>query len=98
MGALEHLTIAVPVELADRLRGRVAAGEFTNMDEAVQVALTEFELEVSGREADFDDWVRRVVAPAVEANRRDPSRLLTGEQVLRNLAVRRAARAAAAAA
>lgn len=43
MGAIEHLTISLPVEEIERMRGRVAAGEFADIDEAVLEAWREFE-------------------------------------------------------
>ena len=97
MGAMEHLSIAVPVELAERLRDRVAEGEFASLDEAVGEALREFEgdQDIVDNPA-FVAWFKREVVPAIEANRRDPSRLMTIDQVLANLADARARRAAGA--
>ena len=94
MGAMEHLTIAVPVEVADRMRDRVAAGEFTDLEEAVREALHEFEAGHDvGHDPSFVAWFKQRIVPAIEANRRDPSRLLTIEQVRASLAAARAERA-----
>lgn len=95
MGATEHLTIAVPAEMAARMREWVAAGEFANLDELVMSALRGLdEAEVPVGEISLDDLIRRKVVPAIEAYRRDPSRGMTVEQVLENLAAARARRAA----
>ena len=93
MGAIEHLTIAISVELADRLRGRVATGEFASLDEAVHEALREFEAEQDiTNDPALTAWFKREVTPAIERYDADPSRGLTVDQVREALANARWAR------
>lgn len=87
MAAIEHLTISLPTKMAAKLRGRVEAGEFPDIDTAVVEALVEFDLR--GPELDSEaeaEWVRRHVIPALERYDADPSRGLTVDQVRARLA------------
>lgn len=90
MGAIEHLTFAVPADLADSIRSHVMSGEYASENDIVVEALRLWSYD-EGLEDDPDveAWLRREVLPALEEYDRDPSRALTGEQVLANLAAAR---------
>ena len=93
MGAIEHLSITISADLAERLRGRVAIGEYNSLDEVVAEALREFEVEHDHTtEPAFVAWFKREVAPAIERYDADPSRGLTIDQVHERLALARAKR------
>ena len=90
MGAMEHLSIAIPADMAERLRSRVADGEYDSLDEIVGEALREFEAEddVTDNPA-FVAWFKREVVPAIERYDADPSRGLTVEQARERLGLLR---------
>lgn len=82
MAAIEHLTISLPAKMAAKLRERVAAGEFPDIDTAVAEAL--LGLEVSHSEIDVaaeEEFIRREVLPALARYDADPSRAMSMEQV-----------------
>ena len=80
--------------MVERLRERIADGEYDSLDEIVGEALREFEAEEKvADDPAFVAWFKREVVPAIEANRRDPARRLTADQVLANLATARERRA-----
>lgn len=82
MAAVEHLTISLPAKMAAKLRGRVEAGEFPDIDTAVLEAL--LGLEAGFSEADAaaeEEFIRHEVLPALDRYDADPSRGMSIEQV-----------------
>lgn len=94
MGAIEHLTIPLPVEIADAMRARVADGEYASLSDLLEDALASL---IASNDAvddgpEVDAWVRREVLPAIDRYDADPSCGLTVDQVRERLAQARWAR------
>ena len=93
MGAIEHLTIRLPGEVAEQVRSWVADGHFDNLDAAILQGLRELGAATAmPSEVDEDAWVRREVLPALDRYDADRSRGLTIDQVRERLSNARWAR------
>ena len=58
MGAIEQFSIAVPVEVANGIRAKVAAGDHADLGERVQDALLALSLDGLERERPVTDgWI-----------------------------------------
>jgi len=65
MGAVQRITIDLPEEIVERLRARVAAGEFASESEAIAEALHGLDdLEDS---SGFQAWLQGPLAQAYDA-------------------------------
>ena len=97
MGASEHLTITVPADLADDIRAHVTSGEYASENDIIVEALQlwRYDEGIEG-DPDHEAWIRREVAPALDAYDRDRSRGMTIAQVRVALAEARDRRAAKA--
>ncbi|WP_174280371.1 type II toxin-antitoxin system ParD family antitoxin [Sphingomonas bacterium] len=93
MGAIEHLTIGVPVDIADKLRAWVASGEFGSMEAVVLDRLLGLEGPETGAEYPaITTWLRTEVAQIYDRMKADPSRGIPIEQVIARLKAERIAR------
>lgn len=90
MGAIEHLTISLPVELPDRIRDKLAAEDLADVNAAVVEALLEWS--EPGSALDEDEWARREVLPALARYDADPSRGMSLDEVEAYLVQRRTER------
>ncbi|MGA0595964.1 hypothetical protein [Enterovirga sp. CN4-39] len=77
MSDTETITIELPSELARELHDRVARGEYGSESEAVKTALESLDVFIPS-----DEWVIREVLPVIEECERDPSQLLSPEEVV----------------
>lgn len=66
MGAMERITVELPQDLVERLRARVAAGDFPSESVAILEALLWVEDEGDPDPA-IDAWLRGPVAAAYDA-------------------------------
>lgn len=73
MAEIEHLTITLPTEMADAVKGAVVAGDFTSTSEVVQTALRDWRLkraiqvqELTALKADIDAGLADVASRKVE--------------------------------
>ena len=95
MGAIENLTIRLPSEMADMMRGWVATGEYADISEVVLRALQDYETDPADSDmAIEDERVRGEIRAALDAYRKDPSGVLTIDQVRESLIEARTKRAA----
>ena len=85
MGAIEHLTISIPSDVADSVRDRVAAGEFADLNEAVLEALLGWvDHHAKLEDLDAEDAFRAKVRAAYDAWRANPTDVLPlGEAIER---------------
>lgn len=90
MGIAEHLTVAIPAEIADAMRSSIAAGDYENMDDVVQSALLSWLLAGDGPFGPVHHAaIRREVHAAMQEYDRDPSTGFTIDEVRQRLAARR---------
>lgn len=86
MGAIEHLTIAVPAETVERMRDWVATGDFTDLNDVVLAALREFEAhDRLGPELGTGEELRAKIDKAYEGWRRDPGSAIPLKDVIAKL-------------
>ena len=96
MGAIEHLTISIPSDVADSVRDRVAAGEFADLNEAVLEAVLEFEAErADERPEPSEEWLRQKIRSALAEYEADPSCAMSVDEARRRLAAARLKRVVA---
>ena len=84
MGAIERITAELPEEVAQRLRARVAAGEFASESEAIVGALHGLD---GGFENDpaFQAWLRGPVAEAYDEVSAGTAEILIADKVRESL-------------
>ena len=90
MPATEQITLTLPKETVDRIRSKVASGEYASENDVIQAGILQLAndevFEMHGMKPDeFDDWLRAEVVPVLDAMRADPSRGRTPEQVRQRL-------------
>ena len=94
---MRQITINLPDELAEELEARVESGDYSDVHEAVVSRLTEaWRVDAAGPELDhpgFLEFVEKVIYPEADAVDRDPSLLVTPEELDQRIAHRRAAAA-----
>lgn len=76
-----QFTITLPDDLADMVQAKVASGEFASVDEVIGAALAQSDDAPVHSGEDFEHWLRTEVVQTIEELERDPSRVLTSEQV-----------------
>ena len=81
-------TITISSENAEAIDRLVAEGRFGSADDVVRMGIeaTREHDEWLAEHGPSDEWLRREVLPVLDEIDRDPSRLLTSEQVRANLA------------
>lgn len=83
---MEQFTISIPVEVADGMRAKVAAGDYADLGELVQEALLALTLDRLGRKHPVaDEWIKTEVLSAMEEYDRDPATAFTVDEVLAHL-------------
>lgn len=65
-----QLSITLPHEMADMIRDKISSGSYATESEVVRDGLRALQ----ARDRAVEDWLRRVVAPAADAMKADPSR------------------------
>lgn len=84
--ATQEFIITLPDALAEKVRSKVADGEYDSPSEVIQDSL-EALMEPDPR---VETWLREKVVPAYEAWQADPTHVYTSEQVLALIAERHA--------
>lgn len=88
MGAIERVTVELPEELVQRLRARVAAGEFASESEAIVEALHGLDDGFEDNPA-FQAWLRGPVAEAYDEVENGTAVLYSSEEARRRLGIDR---------
>ncbi|UAJ09861.1 ribbon-helix-helix domain-containing protein [Glacieibacterium megasporae] len=84
--ATQEFIITLPNELAEKVRNKVATGEY---DSPGDVILDGLEV-LMGPDLRVERWLREKVVPACEAWQADPTHVYTSEEVLAHIAERHA--------
>lgn len=88
MSTVEKRTISLPPEHAAFIDAQVSSGAFASASEVVRAGLRALQ----ERDAAVERWLRDEVAPAYDAMKADPSRALSGDEMLERIRQRHAAR------
>ena len=83
MDDVRTITVTLPAEVVDRVEERVASGEYLSASDVVRDGLKQLEGDKDW--APSDEWLRREVLPVLDECERDPSRLLSSDEVRREL-------------
>lgn len=82
MRTTQQLSITLPVELAEEVKAKVAAGLYATESEVIRDGLRT----LFARDHALDSWLHDQVAPALDAIRAEPSRALSLDDVRAHLA------------
>jgi len=77
MRTTQQMSIALPHEMAEFVRAKVANGDYAPDSEVLRDALRV----LCERDRAVEAWLRNEVVPAAQALRDDPSRALSADQV-----------------
>lgn len=77
MRTTQQLSITLPNEMADIVKGKVRTGEYASESEVIRDGLRA----LLARDRAVESWLHQQVGPAVDAMRADPSRGVTAEQL-----------------
>jgi len=88
MSSIEKRTFSLPAEHAAFIDAKVASGAFASASEVVRAGLRALQ----ERDAAVERWLREEVAPTYDAMKADPSRALSGDEVLERIRQRHEAR------
>lgn len=81
MRTTQPLTITLPLDMAQMVKDKVVSGEYATESEVIRDGLRT----LAARDAAVERWLREEVVPTLEDARAHPERLLTGDQVRKNL-------------
>jgi antitoxin ParD1/3/4 len=81
-------TITLTPELVQSLRDRVASGEYVSEIEVIREALSALDSskEAISNNPEFENWLRAETAAAYEETEKDPTQVVTLEEVQKALA------------
>ena len=82
MRSTQQLSITLPKEMAQLVRAKVAAGEYATESEVIRDGLRT----LLARDRAVEEWLRVQVAPAYDALKANPSRVVAPGQVRSKLA------------
>lgn len=82
MRTTQQLSITLPTEMAEAVKGKVASGEYATESEVIREGLRA----LMARDRAVDQWLRKEVAPAYDALNANPSRAVGAKQVRARLA------------
>jgi putative addiction module CopG family antidote len=82
MRSTQQLSITLPIEMAEQIRAKVAAGEYATESEVIRDGLRT----LLARDRAVESWLRDQVAPAYDALKADPSRAVSAADVRATLA------------
>ena len=77
MRSTQQMSITLPIEMAEAVKNRVAAGEYATESEVIRDGLRA----LLARERAVENWLHAQVLPAYDALKADPSRGVTADQV-----------------
>lgn len=86
MRSTQQLSITLPNDMADVVKGKVRAGEYASESEVIRDGLRV----LLARDRAVDAWLHDQVGPAYDALKADPSRAVTADQVRARLAAEHA--------
>ena len=89
MRTTKQMSITLPIEMAEAVKQRVAAGEYASDSDVIRDGLRALD----ARDAAVERWLREEVVGALDALADDPSKARTADDVraaLRDAAQRRA--------
>ena len=99
MGAIEHLTIKLSATAAQRLRARIASGNYEDASAVVEEALASLDIDEpidsllpTLDQAEVEHWLRTDVVRIYDEMKRDPSRAVPLETAVARFRAERAAR------
>ncbi len=82
MRSTQQLSITLPIEMAEQVRAKVAAGEYATESEVIRDGLRT----LLARDRAVESWLRDQVAPAYDALKADPSRAVSVAEIRATLA------------
>jgi putative addiction module CopG family antidote len=82
MRSTQQLSITLPIEMAEAVRAKVAAGEYASESEVIRDGLRV----LLARDRAVEEWLRKDVAAAYDALKADPSRAVSTDKVKARLA------------
>lgn len=82
MRSTQQFSITLPLQMADVVKAKVAAGEYATESEVIRDGLRA----LLARDRALESWLVGQVAPAYDALKADPSRALSADQVRARLA------------
>jgi putative addiction module CopG family antidote len=86
MRTTQQLSITLPNEMADVVKGKVRAGEYATESEVIRDGLRA----LFARDRAVESWLHEQVGPAFDALKADRSRAVTVDQVRARLAAEHA--------
>lgn len=81
MRTTQPLTITLPLDMAQMVKDKVASGEYATESEVIRDGLRT----LAARDEAVERWLREEVVATLEDARAHPERLLTADQVRKNL-------------
>jgi putative addiction module CopG family antidote len=91
MRSTQQFSITLPNEMAEAIRAKVAAGEYATESEVIRDGLRV----LLARDRAVENWLRKDVAAAHDALKKDPKRAVSAQDVRARLAAVHDKRAAA---
>ena len=88
MRTTQQFSITLPLEMAEAVKAKVAAGEYASESEVIRDGLRV----LLARDRMMDTWLREQVAPAFDAINADPSRAVSLDTVRARLSAEHRAR------
>nr|WP_176704145.1 type II toxin-antitoxin system ParD family antitoxin [Pseudomonas sp.]QDK64818.1 antitoxin ParD [Pseudomonas sp.] len=82
MRSTQQFSITLPLQMANVVKAKVAAGEYATESEVIRDGLRA----LLARDRALESWLVGQVAPAYDALKADPSRALSADQVRARLA------------
>ncbi|HEX4098440.1 MAG TPA: type II toxin-antitoxin system ParD family antitoxin, partial [Caulobacteraceae bacterium] len=77
MRSTSQLSITLPVDMVDMIKGKVASGAYASDSEVVREGLRA----LAERDLAVERWLRDEVVPTAIAHAADPSRAIPGEEI-----------------
>lgn len=84
MRTTQQLSITLPTEMAQKVKARVASGDYASESEVIREGLRALD----ERDAVVERWLREEVVPTYEAYKADPTNTLSLEEVFERLDAR----------
>jgi putative addiction module CopG family antidote len=81
MRTTKQLSITLPTEMADMIRGKVASGEYASESEVIRDGLRALQ----ARDRAVEEWLRSQVAAAYDEVKVDPKRVIATADVRESL-------------
>ncbi len=82
MRSTQQFSITLPIEMAELVKSKVAAGDYASESEVIRDGIRA----LLARDRAVEHWLLNQVAPAYDALKADPSRAISIDQVRARLA------------